>query len=178
MVVPDNMVVLHKGEIRTEKSYAVPLQPCNPFLVMEYVSKSNERKDYKDSFNKYEQELKVPYYLLFYPDNEELTLFRPLAKRYVTVKPNAAGLCPIPELEIEVGLVDNWLRFWFWGKMLPHASELKQAYQEQERQIDEQQRRLQETERRLAQERDANAQLQARLAEALEAIQAMQSPKS
>src|SRR3954453_23035718 len=39
MVVPDNMVVLHNGEVSANKSYPVALQPAGPFLVLEYVSK-------------------------------------------------------------------------------------------------------------------------------------------
>src|SRR5207302_2581574 len=67
-VVPDNMVVLHDQPIKAEGSYDVPLQPVGPFWVLEYVSKNNRRKDYEDSMYKYEHELKVPYYLLFVPD--------------------------------------------------------------------------------------------------------------
>src|SRR5262249_5322175 len=74
-VVPDNFVVLCDTPINAETSYDIPLQPVGPFWVLEYVSKRSERKDYEDSFDKYERELKVPYYLLFYPDNQELTLF-------------------------------------------------------------------------------------------------------
>src|SRR5262249_23491721 len=82
-------------------------------MVLEYVSKNNKRKDYEDNFRKYERELKVPYYLLFYPDNEELTLFHRRGSKYVSVKPNAAGRLAIPELELEVALLDGWVRFWF-----------------------------------------------------------------
>ena len=44
--------------------------------MLEYVSKSSRRKDYDDNFDKYERDLKVPYYLTFYPDDQELTLYR------------------------------------------------------------------------------------------------------
>src|SRR2546423_8526392 len=67
-VVPDNMVVIHDGTLEVEGSYDVPLQPVGPFWVLEYVSKGNRRKDYDDNMRKYEDELKVPYYLLFAPD--------------------------------------------------------------------------------------------------------------
>ena len=56
-VVPDNMVVLSDQPIRARSSFNVPAQPARPFWVLEYVSKSNPRKDYEDSFDKYEQEL-------------------------------------------------------------------------------------------------------------------------
>jgi Uma2 family endonuclease len=49
----------------------VPLAPAPPFWVLEYVSKDSERKDYTDRFRKYERELKVPYYLVFYPEDQK-----------------------------------------------------------------------------------------------------------
>jgi Uma2 family endonuclease len=57
-------------------NFAIPVQPARPFVVFEYVSKSNSRKDYQKSYDKYEIELKVPYYLLFYPDAQELSLYK------------------------------------------------------------------------------------------------------
>jgi hypothetical protein len=53
----------------------------------------------------------VPYYLLFYPDNQELTLFQHTGRRYRTVEPNEHGRYPIPDLDIEVGLLDGWVRY-------------------------------------------------------------------
>src|SRR5207244_5350792 len=56
-VVPDNMVVLSDEAIQAETSYNLPLEPARPFWVLEYVSKSNRRKDYEDNFDKYERDL-------------------------------------------------------------------------------------------------------------------------
>jgi hypothetical protein len=75
-VVPDNMVVVWPEPIEAEGSYDLPLQPTGPFWVMKYVSKFSKRKDYNISFRKYERDLKVPYYLIFYPDVQEMSLFR------------------------------------------------------------------------------------------------------
>src|SRR5438874_434765 len=44
-VVPDNMIVIHDKPIKADGSYDVPLQPAPPFCMLEYVSKSNRRKD-------------------------------------------------------------------------------------------------------------------------------------
>ncbi len=74
-VVPDNMIVLTDQPMQSETCFNVPLEPVAPFWTLEYVSKNNRRKDYEDSFDKYERDLKVPYYLTFYPDNQELTLY-------------------------------------------------------------------------------------------------------
>jgi Uma2 family endonuclease len=88
-VVPDNMVVLWKEPIQAEGSYDLPLQPVGPFWMLEYVFKRSKRKDYDDNFEKYEKDLKVPYYLLFYPDTQDLTLYRHSGRKFVTVPPDA-----------------------------------------------------------------------------------------
>ena len=107
-VVPDNMVVLSDQPSKADSSFNLPLESARPFWVMEYVSKHNKRKDYEDSFQKYERDLKVPYYLTFYPDNQELSLYRHNRRRYVSVKPNKQGRYPIPQLELELALLDDW----------------------------------------------------------------------
>lgn len=124
-VVPDNMIVLHSEPIKAEGSYNLPLQPARPFCMLEYVSKSNERKDYTDSMKKYEDDLRVPYYLMFVPDSQEMTLYRHNDEKYVSVKPNAHGRYEIPELELEVGLHGGWMRYWFRGELLPLPAELQ-----------------------------------------------------
>ena len=124
-VVPDNMVVLHDRPLRVEGSYDVPLQPVSPFWVLEYVSKNSRRKDYEHSMLKYEHHLKVPYYLLFVPDEQEMTLYRHTGDKYVSVKPDAGGRYAIPELELELGLLDGWLRYWFRGELLPLPADLQ-----------------------------------------------------
>src|SRR5205085_6241353 len=101
-VVPDNMLVDYPEPIKAGGSFDVPLQPAGPFWVMEYVSKGTKRKDYEDSFEKYERELKVPYYLLFYPDAQELTLYRLSGRKYVSVKPNGEGRYSVPEIDMEL----------------------------------------------------------------------------
>jgi Uma2 family endonuclease len=123
-VVPDNFVVIHSKPIKARGSFNTPLQPVSPFLVMEYVSKYNVRKDYEDNFKRYEKELKVPYYLLFYPDGEEMTLFHLGEKKYGAVRPNANKRHAIPELELEVALLDKWVRYWFRGELVPLPGDL------------------------------------------------------
>ncbi len=123
-VVPDNMVVVHGEPIDAVGSFMTPLQPVGPLLVLEYVSKGSVRKDYEVNYAKYENELKVPYYLLFYPDADELTLFHFKDERYSAVLPNAAGRRAIPELELEVALLEGWVRYWFRGELLPLPGDL------------------------------------------------------
>lgn len=128
-VVPDNMVVLHPQPIRADGSYDLPLQPAPPFMTIEYVSKSNARKDYTDNMSKYEDDLRVPYYLLFVPESQEMTLYHHTGEKYVSVKPNAHGRCEVPELELEVGLHGGWMRYWFRGNLLPLPAELQGQFE-------------------------------------------------
>lgn len=123
-VVPDNMVVLHDGPIEAVGSYDTVIEEGKPYLMLEYVSKGSERKDYEDNMQKYERDLKVPYYLLFYPDNQELTLFRHNGRKYISVKANDAGRLPIDRIDLEAAIMDGWVRYWYLGKLLPLPAEL------------------------------------------------------
>jgi Uma2 family endonuclease len=176
-VVPDNMVVRTQERIRARSSYNVPLEPAPPFWVMEYVSPGNKRKDYDDSFKKYERELKVRYYLLFYPDNQELTLFRHNKRKYVTVKPNAHGRYAVRELDVEVAILDGWVRYWYQGELVPlpaemqrdldearqQADEARQQADEARQQADEARRQADEARRQVAEEKHRADELQQRL---------------
>lgn len=143
-VVPDNMVVVWEEPIEAEGSYDVPLQPVGPFWVLEYVSKSNKRKDYEGSFNKYEQELKVPYFLLYYPDTQDLTLYHHDGKKYVSVPAAENGRHAIPELELEAGLLEGWVRYWYRGKLLPLPADLQRELDEVKQQVEEERRQKNE----------------------------------
>ncbi|QJW94023.1 hypothetical protein [Frigoriglobus tundricola] len=62
--------------------------------------------------------------MLFDPDADELSLFRLGEKGYSADLPNAAGRRPIPELELEIALLDGWVRYWFRGELLPLLGDL------------------------------------------------------
>jgi Uma2 family endonuclease len=126
-VVPDNMVVVHPEPIKAEGSYDVPLQPVGPFWVLEYVSKNSRRKDYDDNMRKYEHELKVPYYLLFVPDQQELTLYHHTGQRYVSVPPDEQGRHELKDLDLAMGLVDGWVRYWYRDQLVPLPAELQRS---------------------------------------------------
>ena len=160
-VVPDNMIVLHDGPISADGSYDVEIQPARPFLVLEYVSKSSERKDYEDSFRKYERELKVPYYLIFYPETQDLTLFRRGARKYVSVKPNGGDRLAIPELDLGVAIHDGWARFWYRGEMLQLSPDLQRA-------LDRMSEKLRITEGKLLQSQEETRQAEEQTRQARE----------
>jgi Uma2 family endonuclease len=161
-VVPDNMVVLWKEPLDLNGSYDLPFQPVGPLWVLEYVSKNSKRKDYEDNFKKYEQELKVPYYLLFYPQIQDLTLYHHNGSKYVTVLPNDHGRFAIPELDLEIGLLEGWARYWFKGTLLPLPPDLMRALEEANR-LAAEERRLREQAERRAEEAERRAQEQAHL---------------
>ncbi len=156
-VVPENMIVVHDEPIKASGSFDVPFQPVGPFWVLEYVSKHNKRKDYDKSFRKYERELKVPYYLLFYPDNQELTLFRLRGRKYASVKPNKAGRCAIADLALEVAILDGWVRFWYRGELLPLPADLQRQFRQAQTQAEAERR---QKERLLAQLRELGVEPQ------------------
>jgi Uma2 family endonuclease len=153
-VVPDNMVVIHAEPVQAEGSFVVPLQhPIKPFWMLEYVSRNSQRKDYQESFEKYERDLKVPYYLLFYPEDQELTLYRHNGRKYVSVKPNEEERYAIAELELEIGIREGWARYWYQGKLLPLPADLQRDLEESRRQSEEHRQRAEQSELRAEQER-------------------------
>ena len=164
-VVPDNMVVVYEKPLDAKGSYDVEFQPAHPLWMLEYVSQSNKRKDYEGSFRKYEHDLKIPYYLLFYPDGQEMTLYRLKGRRYVSVKPNAAERLALPELDLEMGLVEGWVRYWYQGKMLPLPAQLQSELEQTRLQLAAVTHRADEEKHRAEQEKyRADEERQARLA--------------
>jgi Uma2 family endonuclease len=162
-IVPDNFVILHAEPLNIVGSYDLPFQPVRPFWTLEYVSKQSQRKDYEDSFVRYERELKVPYYLHFYPDEQELSLFRLTTRRYRSVTANAAGRFAIAELDLELALRDGWVRFWFRGELLPLPADLQKQLDEIRLQLQQAQAQVQQAQ---AQVQQAQAQAQQAQAQA------------
>jgi Uma2 family endonuclease len=162
-IVPDNMVVLSQQPLHVEGSFDVNLQPVRPFWVFEYASKRSPRKNYDENAFRYEKELKVPYFLLFYPETRDLTLYRHTGRKHVPLQPDAHGRHLISELELEVGLRDGWVRYWFRGELLPLPADLQRDLDEARRRADRLQAQLDlERQARKAVERELQ-RLQAQL---------------
>lgn len=123
-VVPDTMVIVWPTPLAPLKAFHTPLHKARPTLVMEYVSQSNRRKDYEENYKKYERDLKVPHYLVFDPEKQDLTVFHLTRRKYVAIEVNGAGRLAIPDLELEVSILDRWVRFWHRGKLLALPGEL------------------------------------------------------
>jgi Uma2 family endonuclease len=162
-VVPDNMIVVHPEPLDVSGSYMLPIHRVIPTLVFEYVSKSNTRKDYEENYWKYEQELKIPYYIVFNPENKDLQVFRLEQESYLRVAPGDAGRFGVSNLELEVALLHGWIRFWFRGELIPLPAELADLAESAETRAESEKVRAESAER----ERDALAAELARLREQL-----------
>jgi Uma2 family endonuclease/FtsZ-binding cell division protein ZapB len=138
-VVPDTMVVLGDLADRPRTCYQ-PEDEVPLFWVLEYVSASSpNNKEYTDKRQRYEEDLQVPYYLIYDPEAAPfiLSLYHYEGAGYQLVKANEQGRFPIPELKLEVGLVDGWTRLWFQGRLLPLTEELAARMKIVEREIEE-----------------------------------------
>ncbi|MBA4190873.1 MAG: hypothetical protein C0467_23035 [Planctomycetaceae bacterium] len=122
-VVPSNFIVIHPEPIKANNSFDISQQPARPFLALEYVTELR-RPEFHQNRDKYERELRIPYYLQVYPHDEKFTLFQLRGGHYAAVTPNAAGRYPVPELELEAALLDGWVRFWFRGELLALPGDL------------------------------------------------------
>ena len=161
-VVPDNMVVIWPEPLTGLKAFHTPLQPVLPTMVMEYVSASNRRKDYDDNFRRYRDDLHVPFYLLFEPENQSLNVFHLEDGKYAKIAKNDAGRLAIPELELEVGLIDGWVRYWHRGALLSLPGELLNQLRAKDDQLDAARERIREQAAENARLRNELAKLKAR----------------
>ena len=173
-VIPDNMVVIHSGLIDAKRSYPIQHQPARPFLVIEYISKESENKDSEDNYLIYERELRVPYYLLYDTEEQELNLYKLRRRKldYAEVSANAHGHFAIPELEVELVIHDGWLRYIFRGELMELPDDLMielkevKAERDQERmqRLAAEAERDREREQRLAVETERDRERRERLA--------------
>jgi Uma2 family endonuclease len=151
-VVPDNLVVLHDRPIIATGSFTTSVEQARLFMALEYVSESSKRKDYVENMEKYEQ-VRMPYYLMFEPEKKLIILHRWSARagRLVSVPANAADRFPIPKLDLEVGLHDDWMRFWFRNQLLPMPAELAEALGFTREKLGQTEQKLGQTEQKLGQ---------------------------
>jgi Uma2 family endonuclease len=163
-VVPDNMVQISPTPCSTRGSFNPELEDVSVFWVLEWVTRSSEGKDYGDSFRKYEDELQVPYCLSFNPETEppDFRLYRHNGTGYIAVPPNAAGRFLVPELELEVGLLEGWVRFWHRGQLLELPGKLEEQMNEFRREAEEATRQAEEARKKAERERQAKERAQQR----------------
>lgn len=160
-VVPDNMVVIHDGQLEVDDVYDLSAQPARPFWTLDYISERYPRKSYHKNVDKYERHLKVPYCLTFNTEYRELALFRHHGQEYIRVEANDNGRFAVPELELEVALREGFVRFWHRGNLLLLPAEMQREIDELRRQTAEERARL-AAEEELRRLRAENEQLKRR----------------
>ena len=162
-VVPDNMVVLAERRPDASTNFAIEVQKPRPFFVLEYVSEDNKRKHYQKSYEKYETELKVPYYSILHLDEQKLLLLEYDERQggYRSVHPDRNGRHAIRELELELGLLDGWARFWWKGALLPTSTELQAEVVEALEQLEATKRKRTDIDRLIADKDRQLAEMQA-----------------
>jgi Uma2 family endonuclease len=122
-VVPDLTVVRGDLAVQPVSSYE-PELALPVFWALEFVSPSDQG-EYTRKRQLYEQKLKIPYYLIYDPDAAplEFCLYRHDGTSYEIVPKNERGRYPIPEIDLEIGMLDEWARFWFAGELLDRTEE-------------------------------------------------------
>jgi len=164
-VVPDNMIRLCDQPLLTKNSFNTELEPVGPLWILEWVADSSEGKDYDDDFRKYECDLKIPYYLSYHPSKGDFRFYRHNGKRYEHVETNIAGRYPLPELDLEIGLLEGWVRFWHRGQLLELLAVLQKRMDELEAQLTAAKKEAEQEKRRAdAAKKLADAAREARLA--------------
>lgn len=134
-IVPDNFVVHAAKPIVAHDHYDVPFQPARPFVVFEYPSTPLQRKRIGRRVGHYEYNLAVPYVVVFDPESERLELQHMIGGMLVPSSVNAAGRADIPELGIELGVLDGQMRFWFRGEVIPLPADVLPEREEQAAEI-------------------------------------------
>lgn len=160
-VCPDNFVVLANLSEEKRGSYIADEEPPI-FWTLEYVSGNRRRKDWVENRQRYQDEMKVPYYLIADPERDEFVLLK-LNGTYTEAPTNDAGRFLIPELELEVGVIDGWVRYWYQGELLQLPGELLSQLEETRRRARQQQRELRKKDRQLRQRDDQLRQSQDQL---------------
>src|SRR5262249_44808639 len=120
---PDNMVVVHPSLIKANDSFDLAEQSAVPCCVLDYVVEGSIRKNYDDNHPGCNA-MKGPYYLPSKRDVQELPLYKHNGRKYVSAKPNKNERYAVPKLELEAAILDEWVRFWSRGELLPLPADL------------------------------------------------------
>src|SRR5437868_5129182 len=101
----------------------------------------------------------------FNPKPQELTLYRHDGKKYVTVEADAASRYVVPDLGLEMALVNGSVRVWYTGEPLPQAMESRSLLKEMRREFKQTQQQLREAQRQLKQAQREKEELFAEMRE-------------
>jgi hypothetical protein len=68
-------------------------------------------------------------------------------RRYISVKPNENDGLEIPGLDLEVTLLDGWVRYWFRGELMPLPADLQRDLDETRQRLEVSERQREQAER-------------------------------
>ncbi|MGE0706541.1 MAG: Uma2 family endonuclease [Planctomycetota bacterium] len=172
-VSPDTYVVfgVPPGRRRVFKTW---VEGRTPAFVLEITSRKTRRNDQREKLSTYRDELCVPEYFLFDPEQEwipgHLRAFRDDGQRYRELAPDLeTGRIRSEQLGLELGVVRGELRFYLPGaaEPLPTRAELAaRAKAEAEQQRAEAERQRAEAERQRAEAERQRAEAERQRAEA------------
>jgi hypothetical protein len=77
-------------------------------------------------------------------------LYHHNGKRYVAIKPNAQGLLALKELDLEMAILDGWVRYWHKGELLALPADLLRDVVAMKKDLDAMTRRAETAESELA----------------------------
>ncbi len=165
-ISPDCYVVFGVESSRSRKNFKIWLEGASPAVVFEMTSPGTRREDDVQKFRLYEQVLQVAEYYRFDPFARP---FDPSLRgdfleneRYRSVEPDAKGRIYSPKLDLQIGFIDEKLRFYD-----PNTGKALLSPEEEQRRADEMARLAEEQQRRadIEQQRAEGAQQRAQRAE-------------
>lgn len=150
-VAPDNILSGGFDDDLRRKSWNLE-HDLQAIAVFEYVSDSKPNKDYTKSLRIYES-LKIPHYLIFDPRDPrrlKATMFRHTGEASEEEPRNERSRWEIPERDLEVGLHEGWIRFWYRGELLPSHLDQANLLETQRKELETQRTELDATRQTLA----------------------------
>ena len=112
MISPDALLCLSQSP-HQKRTYRTWEEHAQLDLVMEFSSFSTQRIDHNKKKNLYQDELQVPYYVIFDPHGVYLTTYERINGDYQLIEADEKGRCHLPDLGLQVGIEDgNGLRLY------------------------------------------------------------------
>jgi hypothetical protein len=68
---------------------------------------------------------------LFYPEAQDLRVHHHTGEHFERMEPDTQGRCTIAEVDLQVGLLHSWLRYWYRGTLLELPGELEDRMEKQ-----------------------------------------------
>jgi hypothetical protein len=73
---------------------------------------------------------------MYHPERRDLRMFHHEDGRYIQMEADDRGRIGVPELGLEIGMKEGWLRFWHEGNLLNIPSELDAKLRDREHRLE------------------------------------------